>query len=68
MLDLTDANIAENIDIDQSREYIHIGLKNYIITYENTTEGIQEIEVIKEYDLIKCDESHYKTEFEEKYY
>jgi len=41
MLDLTDANIAENIDIDQSREYIHIGINNYIITYENTTEGIQ---------------------------
>jgi len=68
MLDLTNANYFENIDIDESREYIHIGLRNYIITYENTTEGIQEKEVIKEYDIIKCDESNYKTEFEQKYY
>ena len=68
MLDLTNANLDQTMDVDEYRDYIHIGLKNIIRTYTNNSEGIIENEIINEYELTKCDESYYKTDFEQKYY
>ena len=69
ILDLTSANLDQTLELDEYKDYIHIVLKNVIHTYENTSEGISvENEIINEYELGNCDESYYKTEFEQKYY
>ena len=39
MLDLTNWNLDKTIEYDNYRDYIHIGLRNIIITYTNASDG-----------------------------
>ena len=66
IIDITGNNLDNTIDINEFREYIHVGARNIIRKYvkDAVTGEIEEIEEVKHFDVNRCNNSYFETEYE----
>ena len=69
IIDITGNNLDSTVDINEYRDYIYVGARNIIRRYvKNQTSGeVQEIEEVKWFDVNRCNNSYFETEYEKGY-
>jgi len=65
VIELTSGNQGNSLDIDLYGAYIKVGITNIVRTYDREGgSGTVEDNEAGSYDLVRCPESFYETDFE----